>query len=46
MLSFVMGMYLVPLVVPLVLARYSGRPGQSTLASPAWVRSNQGFRAS
>ena len=46
MLARVMGMYLAPLVVPLVLARYSGRPGHSTSGSPAFTRSKYDFRAS
>ena len=33
------GLVLAPLVVPLVLARYSGRPGHSTSGAPVFTRS-------
>ena len=37
--SLVKGMYLVPLVVPDVLAKYRGLPGHKTSGSPATTRS-------
>ena len=38
MLSLVRGMYLAPEVVPLVLQKYSGIPGQTTSNSPFTAR--------
>ena len=44
--SRVRGMYFAPLVVPLVLQKYIGRPGQTTSAAPATARSIHGFSPS
>ena len=46
MLSRVMGMYLAPLVVPLVLQKYSGSPGHKMSDSPATARSTHGLSCS
>ena len=46
MLSLVKGMYFAPDVVPLVLQKYRGRPGQSTSSSPFTARSTYGFNPS
>ena len=43
MLSRVMGMYLAPLVVPLVLQKYRISPGHKTSDSPATARSTHGL---